>query len=181
MDVPRSNKVLTQEEAGLRDLRSQESYMEKYGFHFPTDNYTFRARPGIDAEIVAEISHIKGEPEWMTEFRLKSYETFMEKPMPNWGADLSGINFDEIYYYVRATDKDSASWDDVPDDIKRTFDKLGIPEAERQFLAGAGAQYESEMIYHNVQKELSDKGVIFLSMDEALRQHPDLVKEYFGT
>ncbi|MFP4321475.1 MAG: Fe-S cluster assembly protein SufB [Anaerolineales bacterium] len=178
---PKSNKELTQEEAELRELRSQESYLEKYGFHFSDENYTFRSRPGISAEIVAEISHIKGEPEWMTELRLKSYEHFEQRPMPNWGGDMSGIKFDEIYYYVQATDRSSADWDDVPPEIKETFDRLGIPEAERQFLAGAGAQYESEVVYHKVREELEEQGVVFLSMDDGLRQHPELVKEYFGS
>jgi len=180
--MPQSNKELTDDEAALRDLRTQDSYLEKYGFHFSDENYTFKSRPGLDAELVAEISHLKGEPEWMTELRLEAYEHFMERPMPNWGGDMSGIHFDEIYYYVKATDRENvANWDEVPDDIKETFDRLGIPEAEQKFLAGAGAQYESEVVYHKVKKELEDLGVIFLSMDEGLRQHPDLVKEYFGS
>jgi Fe-S cluster assembly scaffold protein SufB len=181
MQAPLSTKQLTEDESALRGLRTEDSYLEKYGFHFSDENYTFRSRPGIDAEIVAEISHIKGEPAWMTEFRLKSYETFMAKPMPTWGGDMSGIKFDEIFYYVRATDTDTANWDEVPADIKETFDRLGIPEAEQKFLSGSGAQIESEMVYHKIQKELEDLGVLFLSMDEGLRQHPDLVKEYFGT
>src|SRR5690606_15392947 len=119
--------------------------------------------------------------EWMLEFRLKALDHFMKRPMPNWGADLSGIDFDDIYYFVRATERGSADWDEVPPEIKETFDKLGIPEAERKFRAGAGAQYESEVVYHKVRKELEDQGVIFLSMDAGLREHPDLVKEYFGT
>jgi Fe-S cluster assembly protein SufB len=179
--IPRSNKELTPEEADLRHLRSQSDYAEKYGFHFSDENYTFRSRPGLDAEIVAEISHIKGEPEWMLNLRLRAYEIFLQKPMPTWGGDLSGINFDEIYYYVRATDTNSGNWDDVPDDIKQTFDRLGIPEAERQFLAGAGAQYESEMVYHKVREDLERQGVIFLSMDDGLRQHEELVKQYFSS
>lgn len=179
--IPRSNKELTNEESALRTLRTQESYLEKYGFHYSDENYTFRSRPGLDEAIVREISGIKDEPEWMTEFRLKSYQAFLNRPMPNWGGDLSGIKFDDIYYYVRATDKDSADWDEVPDDIKETFDRLGIPEAERQFLAGAGAQYESEVVYHKVREDLERQGVIFLSMDEGLRQHPEMVKEYFGS
>jgi Fe-S cluster assembly protein SufB len=178
----RSNKELTAEEAELRHLRSQNEYLEKYGFHFSDENYVFKSRPGLDAEIVAEISHIKGEPAWMTEFRLRAYEEFLKKPMPNWGGDLSGIKFDEIFYYVKATERENvANWDEVPDEIKQTFDRLGIPEAERQFLAGAGAQYESEVVYHKVRKELEDQGVIFLSMDEGLRQHPDMVRQYFGS
>jgi Fe-S cluster assembly protein SufB len=181
IEVPRSTKQLTEEEAALRHLRTEGSYLEKYGFHFSDENYVFRSRPGLDAEIVAEISHIKGEPAWMTEFRLKAYETFMAKPLPTWGGDLSGIKFDEIYYYVRATDRNTSDWDEVPDDIKETFDRLGIPEAERKFLAGVGSQYESEMVYHRIQEELERQGVIFLSMDDGLRQHPDIVKRYFGS
>lgn len=182
IEVPRSNKALTEEEAALRELRTQREYAEKYGFHYSDANYVFKPRPGLDAEMVKEISRIKGEPSWMTEFRLKAYEVFRQKPMPTWGADLSGIKFDEIYYYVRATDKENvANWDELPEDIKATFDRLGIPEAERQFLAGVGSQYESEVVYHKIREDLERQGVIFLSMDEGLRQHPDLVKEYFGT
>jgi Fe-S cluster assembly protein SufB len=160
---------------GLKD-----SYAEKYGFNV-SENYVFRARKGLDREIVEEISWMKGEPEWMREFRLKALETFWKKPMPTWGADLSGINFDDIFYFVRATEKEAANWDDVPAEIKETFDRLGIPEAERKFLSGAGAQYESEVIYHKVREDLANLGVIFLSMDDALKEHPDLVKEYFST
>ncbi len=180
-DIVPSSKILTEEEASLRDLRSEASYLEKYGFHYPDENYVFRSRPGLDAQIVAEISHIKGEPAWMLELRLKALKEFERRPMPTWGGDLSGIKFDEIYYYVRATEKGTADWNEVPDDIKETFDRLGIPEAERQFLAGAGAQYESESVYHNIQEHLEKQGVIFLSMDDGLRQHPELVKEYFGS
>lgn len=178
----RSEKELTQDEAALRHLRTEESYLEKYGFHFPTDNYVFRSRKGLDAEIVAEISHVKGEPAWMTEFRLKAYEHFTSRPMPTWGGDMSSIDFDDIYYYVKATHKENVdNWDELPAEIKETFDRLGIPEAEQKFLGGSGAQFESEVIYHRVREDLEAQGVIFLSMDEGLRQHPDLVKEYFGT
>lgn len=156
------------------------SYVEKYGFNEP-ENYVFKGALGINEDVVREISEMKGEPAWMTDIRLKAYQTFMEKPMPDWGADLSEINFDKIHYFVRATESEKTNWEDVPDDIKNTFDKLGIPEAERKFLAGSGAQYESEVIYHKVRKDLEDKGVIFLSMDDALKQYPDFVKEYFGT
>jgi len=179
-EAPRSTKVLTDEEASLRGLNTE--YKEKYGFHYSDANYAFKPRPGLDRDLILEISRIKGEPEWMTEFRLKAYDIFLSKPMPNWGADLSGIKFDDIYYYVRASDKEgTANWDDVPDDIKETFDRLGIPEAERKFLAGTGAQFESEMVYHKIQESLEQQGVIFLSMDDGLRQHPELLKEYFGT
>ena len=117
----------------------------------------------------------------MLNFRLESYEQFLQKPMPTWGADLSSIDFDNIHYYIRPQDRQARSWDDVPDDIKSTFDKLGIPEAERKFLAGVGAQYDSEVVYHSIQKDLEDQGVVFLDMDSGLREHPDLVREYFGT
>jgi Fe-S cluster assembly protein SufB len=165
----------SQQLEGLKD-----SYAEKYGFNVP-ENYTFRARKGLDKDIVQEISWMKSEPDWMREFRLKALDAFLQKPMPTWGADLSGINFDDIYYFVRATEKEAANWDEVPAEIKETFDRLGIPEAERQFLAGSGAQFESEVIYHKIREDLERQGVIFLSMDDGLKEHPDLVKQYFGT
>jgi Fe-S cluster assembly protein SufB len=152
----------------------------KYGFSVP-ENYVFKARKGLDEAIVREISWMKGEPEWMAGFRLHAYKSFLQKPMPTWGADLSGVHFDDIYYYIKPTEKQERSWDDVPDDIRNTFERLGIPEAERKFLAGVGAQYESEMVYHSIQKSLEEKGVIFLDMDSGLRQHPDLVREHLGT
>ncbi len=153
---------------------------EKYWFKKP-ENYVFKAKRGLDEKIVAEISWMKQEPEWMTKFRLRALEIFNRKPMPKWGGDLSGIDFNNIYYYIKPSEKNSRSWDDVPDDIKNTFDKLGIPEAEKKFLAGAGAQYESESVYHNLKEEWSKKGVIFCDMDTALREYPDIVKEYFST
>ncbi|MCZ7547489.1 MAG: Fe-S cluster assembly protein SufB [Anaerolineae bacterium] len=162
----------------LYGLKSQ--YAEKYGFSDP-ENYVFKARKGLDEEIVREISWMKGEPEWMLDLRLRSLEIFRSKPMPTWGADLSQINFDDIYYYLRATDRQESNWDDVPEDIKRTFDRLGIPEAEQKFLAGVGAQYESEVVYHKVHEDLERQGVIFLDMDSGLREHEDIVREYFGT
>lgn len=152
----------------------------KYGFHDP-ENYVFRAKKGLDAEVVNAISTRKGEPQWMREFRLKALEHYQKRPMPTWGADLSGLDLDNIYYYVRPAEMESKSWDDVPDAIKSTFDKLGIPEAERKFLAGVGAQYESEMVYHSIQENLKKIGVIFLSIEEGLKQYPDLFKEYFAT
>ncbi|NDJ51800.1 MAG: Fe-S cluster assembly protein SufB [Chloroflexi bacterium] len=166
------------ENAQLQEIN--HSYAEKYGFNVP-ENYVFRARKGLNEEVVREISFLKREPEWMLDFRLKSLEHFQQRPMPNWGGDLSGIDFDDIYYFVRATEKEAANWDEVPDEIKETFDRLGIPEAERKFLAGAGAQFESEVIYHKVREDLEEQGVIFLSMDDGLREHPDLVREYFGS
>jgi len=152
----------------------------RYGFSDP-DTSVFRSRKGLDEDVVRQISAMKGEPEWMLEFRLKALAHFQQRPMPNWGADLSGLDLDNIYYYVRPTEKDAKSWDDVPDTIKDTFEKLGIPEAERKFLAGVGAQYESEMVYHNIQEHLEKQGVIFLSIEDGLRKHPDLFRKYFGT
>jgi Fe-S cluster assembly protein SufB len=153
----------------------------KYGFSDPTDNYAFTAEKGLSREVVEQISRMKDEPEWMLEFRLKAYEHFKSRPMPTWGPDLSGLNLDDIYYYVKPTEGQEKDWDDVPDDIKNTFDKLGIPEAEQKFLAGVGAQYESEMVYHSIQEHLESQGVIFLSIEDGLREHPDLFREYFGT
>jgi Fe-S cluster assembly protein SufB len=156
----------------------------KYGFNVP-ENYAFKAEKGLNEDIVREISSMKKEPEWMTEFRLRGYHHFMERPMPQWGGrgHLNEINFDDIYYYIKPVGVDKAfkSWDEVPADIKNTFDRLGIPEAEQKFLAGVGAQYESEVIYHSIIKDLEDKGVLFLDMDAGLREHPDIVREYFGT
>ena len=158
-----------------------DEYIEKYGFSEP-ENYTFKSRKGLDEEIVREISHMKSEPEWMTDFRLRSLEAFNGKPMPNWGSEMLGeIDFNDIYYYIKPTDKPASSWDDLPDEIRNTYDKLGIPEAEKKYLAGVGAQYESEVIYHNLAKDLEAKGVIFLDTDSALKQHPELFREYFGT
>jgi Fe-S cluster assembly protein SufB len=124
---------------------------------------------------------MKGEPEWMLEFRLKALEHFQKRPMPTWGADLSGLDLDDIFYYVRPAEAEGKTWEDVPDAIKQTFDKLGIPEAERKFLAGVGAQYESEMVYHSIQENLSKLGVIFVSIEDGLRNYPDLFRQYFGT
>jgi len=153
----------------------------KYGFHDRDDNYTFKSEKGLSRAVVENISRMKGEPEWMLEFRLKALDHFLKRPMPNWGPDLKELNFDEIYFYVKPTEKSEKSWDDVPDDIKRTFDKLGVPEAERKFLAGLGAQYESEMVYHSIQEHLEKQGVIFLSIEDGLKQYPELFREYFGT
>jgi Fe-S cluster assembly protein SufB len=160
-----------------------DSYAEKYGFH-EAENYTFKSRKGLDAQVVRDISHMKGEPQWMTDFRLKALASFEARPMPNWGAvdALNKIDFSDIYYYIKPTGiEDSKSWDEVSPEIKRTFDKLGIPEAEQKYLSGVGAQYESEVVYHNIAKELAQQGVIFLSTDAALKEHPDLLREYFGT
>jgi Fe-S cluster assembly protein SufB len=162
-----------------------EALIEDYrhGFHDPEENYVFKSDKGLNREIVARISSMKNEPAWMTNFRLKAYETFRAKAMPDWGdtALLEEINFDDIHYYVKSSEKTERSWDDVPDDIKRTFDRLGIPEAERKFLSGVSAQYESEVVYHNVREDLAKDGVIFCDMDTALREHPELVEKYLAT
>ncbi len=152
----------------------------RYGFSDP-ETYVYKSPKGLSREVVEAISHMKGEPEWMLQFRLKALEHFLQRPVPTWGSDLSGLKFDEIYYYVKPTTSEGKSWDEVPSTIKGTFDRLGIPEAEQKFLAGVGAQYESEMVYHSIQEHLQNQGVIFLSIEEGLRQHPDLFKEHFGT
>lgn len=163
----------------LEKVDVNDQYKEKYGFH-DEEKPVFKSRRGLDREIVTQISQLKGEPQWMTDFRLRALEIFQKKPMPQWGGDLNQIDFDNIFYYLKPSDDSVKSWDEVPDDVKRTFDKLGIPEAEQKFLAGVGAQYDSEVVYHNVQKHLEEQGVIFLGMDDGLRQYPDLVREYFG-
>ena len=157
-----------------------DDYREKYGF-FDPEKFVFKAKRGLSKEIVEEISWMKQEPEWMTKLRVRSYEIFLRKKMPTWGADLSVIDFDNIFYFLKSTEKQGTTWEEVPEDIKRTFDKLGIPEAERKFLAGVSAQYESEVVYHSLHQKLTDQGVIFTDTDTALREHPDLFKEYFGT
>jgi Fe-S cluster assembly protein SufB len=153
--------------------------INKYDFR-NEERYVFKARKGLSAQIVEEISEMKGEPPWMREFRLKALEVFESKPMPRWGGNIA-VNFDEVYYYLKPTDHQVRSWDDVPEDIKRTFDRLGIPEAEKKYLAGVKAQYESEVVYGSLLEELSRQGVIFTDMDSALREHADLVREYFST
>ena len=152
----------------------------KYGFRDP-ETYVFKSRKGLDRQVVEQISQMKGEPEWMLEFRLKGLDHFQKRPMPTWGGDLTKLNLDDIYYYVKPTDQEGRTWDDVPDTIKETFSRLGIPEAEQKFLAGVGAQYESEMVYHSIQEHLEKQGVIFLSIEDGLRKHPDLFRQYFGT
>jgi len=163
-------------------LDINKDYAERYGFSDPVE-YFARAPKGINHEVVEMISRLKGEPEWMRQLRHKALDIFFEKPMPSWGNQelLGRIDFDEITYYARATERPEKSWDDVPENIKRTFDRLGIPEAERKFLAGVSAQYESEVVYHSVKKELEEQGVIFLDMDSGLREHEDIVRQYFGT
>lgn len=169
----------------MAEERSQvnvnDEYIEKYGFH-EAENYTFKSRKGLDVEIVKEISRMKKEPEWMTDFRVRSYEAFVAKPMPNWGSEVLGqIDFNDIFYYIKPTDGQSKTWEDLPAEIKNTYDRLGIPEAEKKYLAGVGAQYESEVIYHSLAKDLESKGVLFTDTDSALRDHPEIFREYFGT
>jgi Fe-S cluster assembly protein SufB len=159
---------------------TRDSYTEKYGFH-DTEQHVFKSRKGLNKDIVAEISKHKGEPQWMLDYRLKAYEIFEKKPIPTWGGDVSQIDFQDIFYYVKPTSEEAKSWEDVPADMKRTFDKLGIPEAEQKFLSGVGAQYDSEVVYHKIKESLEKQGVIFLSCDHGLKEHPELFKQYFGT
>lgn len=156
-----------------------QDYAQKYGFA-DREDYIFKAERGLDEQVIRHMSRLKGEPEWMLELRLKAYHHFVARPMPNWGADLSGIDFENIYYYIKPTNRQEDRWEDVPGYIKDTFNKLGIPEAEQKFLSGVAAQYESEVVYHNIRKDLESKGVIFLGMDDGLRSHPDIVQQYFG-
>jgi Fe-S cluster assembly protein SufB len=140
------------------------------------------ARRGISEEVVRDISGLKSEPAWMLERRLKGYEFFGKKPMPSWGADLSGIDFDNIKYFVRSTERQATTWEELPEDIRNTYEKLGIPEAERsRLVAGVAAQYESEVVYHQIREDLEAQGVIFLDTDTALKEHPEIFQEYFGT
>lgn len=155
---------------------------EEYAYGFNDgDVSVYKTKTGLNEGIIREISKIKKEPEWMLEFRLKSYEYFEKQPMPSWGADLSSINFDDYTYYIKPSERQEQSWDEVPEKIKDTFDKLGIPEAEQKFLSGVSTQYESEVVYHNMLKEVEDKGVVFLDTDSALRQYPEIFKQYFNT
>ncbi|GJM40123.1 MAG: Fe-S cluster assembly protein SufB [Ardenticatenaceae bacterium] len=175
VNVPDSE--LTEEEVvGLVN----QDYATKYGFSDEED-YVFKAEKGLDEALIRAMSARKEEPEWMLDIRLKAYQHFLERPMPDWGSDLSGINFDDIFYYIKPNERDGDTWEDIPSYIKDTFNKLGIPEAEQKFLSGVAAQYESEVVYHNIKKDLEDKGVIFLGMDDGLAQYPELVKEYFTT
>src|SRR2546426_3410683 len=179
MAATEGTKILTPEEASLRTLGSD--YEEGFGFH-DAENYLYKAPKGLNREIVEKISEFKSEPQWMRDFRLKALDHFLARPMPTWGSPhLAEVNFDDIHYFVRASERAERSWDEVPDDVKKTFDRLGIPEAERKFLSGVGAQYESEVVYHQVREDLEKEGVQFLDMDSALREHEDLVREYFAT
>ena len=158
--------------------------LDQYKYDFRSvDKPVFRTKPGLSEEVVRAISEHKGEPEWMLDFRLKAYQLYLDRPMPSWGADLSDLEnvLDQIYYYVRPQDRMKNSWEDVPDNIKDTFEKLGIPDAEQKILAGVGAQYESEMVYHSLKKEWDDQGVIFDSIEDGLKNHPDIFRQYFAS
>src|SRR3978361_958536 len=166
------------EQEGLQGINAD--YTEKYGFH-DAENYLYKAPKGLTKELVEKISEFKNEPQWMREFRLKALEHFLARPRPTWGSPhLAEVDFDNIHYFVRASERAERSWDDVPDDVKKTFDRLGIPEAERKFLSGVGAQYESESVYHQVNEQLEKQGGLFMDMDTALREHEDLVREYIA-
>ncbi len=153
------------------------------GWHDSEESYVFKPKKGLSEEIIREMSAMKGEPEWMLDFRLKAYQRFLRKPMPQWGGGglLNEIDFDDIYYYVKPTEGRATDWDMVPESIKETYEKLGIPEAERKFLAGVTAQYESEVVYHRNREDLEKLGVFFSDMDTAVQEHPDIVRQYFGT
>jgi Fe-S cluster assembly protein SufB len=174
--------IAKQREAEQTELGGiNADYEEKFGFHDPESGYAYKAPKGLSREVVENISDYKQEPAWMREFRLKALDHFESRPTPTWGGNLAQIDFDNIHYFVRASEKNSRSWDEVPDDIKKTFDRLGIPEAERKFLSGVGAQYESEVVYHQVREDLEKQGVVFVDMDSGLREHEDIVREHWAT
>ncbi|WP_164668215.1 Fe-S cluster assembly protein SufB [Virgibacillus doumboii] len=160
-----------------KNMPELEEY--KYGFH-DKDVSVFRSGRGLTREVVEEISRMKEEPQWMLDYRLKALEQFYKMPMPQWGGDLSELNFDEIVYYVKPSERQGKTWDEVPDEIKQTFDKLGIPEAEQKYLAGVSAQYESEVVYHSLKEDLEEMGIVFKDTDTALQENEELFKQYFG-
>jgi len=170
---------MAQHEADLKHLEGVKTEYA-YGFHDERES-VYRAEKGISHAVIDQISDHKGEPDWMRQFRHEALDIFFSKPDLTWGADLSGIDYDDIYYYLKPSDGAEKSWDDVPEDIKNTFDRLGIPEAERKFLAGVGAQYDSEVVYHSLREEWEKLGVVFLDMDTGLKEHEDIVREYFAT
>ena len=174
MATQAQDPILAENEA-VRQLK--EGY--KYGWS-DTTNYVEKPERGLSHDVIDQISDRKGEPDWMRAYRHKALNYFLARPMPKWGADLTGIDFDNIYYYIKPTNL-VKNWEDMPPEIRDTWDKLGIPEAEKSYLGGVSAQYESEVVYHSTKKELEDLGVIFCDMDTALREHEDIVKEYFGT
>jgi Fe-S cluster assembly protein SufB len=156
------------------------TYEERWGWRTP-EKYVFEPKKGLSREVVEEISWMKSEPDWMRKFRLKAFDRWERRPVPQWGADLSGIDFNDIYYFLRASEKSERSWDDVPEDIKNTFQRLGIPEAEQKYLGGVSAQFESESVYHSVKESVSKLGVLFTDMDTAVREHPEIVQKYIST
>jgi Fe-S cluster assembly protein SufB len=172
-------KALSDEQRALKEIGAD--YKEKFGFHDPESGYAYKAPKGLSEQVVRDISEYKSEPDWMREFRLKALEHFQARPTPTWGGNLGQIDWENIHYFVRASERSERSWDEVPEDIKNTFDRLGIPEAERKFLSGVGAQYESESVYHQVREDLEKQGVIFMDMDSGLREHEDLIRDYWAT
>ena len=173
-------EIVDKSRIGVADIG--DDYREKYGFRDP-EEYFHKGAKGLDHEVVEMISRMKKEPEWMRIFRHKALDIFLSKPMPTWGNTelLRTIDFDNIYYYIKPIENQGQTWDEVPESIKNTFERLGIPEAERKFLAGVSAQYESEVVYHSVKKEIERQGVVFMDMDTGLRNHPDIVKKYLST
>ncbi len=165
-----------------RNEAIEELDLDEYKYHFITkDNPVFKSEKGLSEEVVRKISAHKEEPEWMLDYRLRALEIFNSKPMPDWGADLSGLDLDDIYFYLRPQDRMKRDWDEVPDEIKETFERLGIPEQERDVLAGVGAQYESEMVYHSLREEWEEQGVVFESIEDGLKMYPELFREHFST
>jgi Fe-S cluster assembly protein SufB len=179
MATPTATPAAVDEQREVASINAD--YKVKFGFHDPETGYAYKAPKGLSREVVESISEYKDEPKWMRDFRLKALDHFMSRPTPTWGGNLGQIDFDDIHYFVRASEKNTRSWDEVPEDIKNTFDRLGIPEAERKFLSGVGAQYESEVVYHQVREDLEKQGVVFLDMDSGLREHEDIVREHWAT
>ena len=183
MPTNKSTKNLTNITSGKKKqkslLGSKKGYKEAFGFKMQ-DTSVYKTKKGLSATVVRQISKAKNEPDWMLEFRLRALEIFNQMAVPKWGADLSGIDYDAITYYLKPTESEKKSWDDVPQEIKETYERLGVPQAEREFLAGVKAQYDSEVAYSSLKDELKEQGVIFLSTDEALKQHPKIFEEYFS-
>ena len=180
LDAPQAESSATDAKAQQEQTIAALSQKYEYGWH-DTDEAGASARRGLNEAVVRDISHIKGEPEWMLQMRLKAYEAFQKRPMPTWGVDLTSVDFDQVKYFVRSTDEMAKSWDDLPEDIRATYDKLGIPEAEKERLvSGVAAQYESEVVYQQIREDLRDQGVIFLDTDSGLREYPELFKKYFA-
>jgi Fe-S cluster assembly protein SufB len=163
----------------MQNISINKNYKQQYGFNVK-ESSVFKTQKGLNEEVIKQISKAKKEPKWMLDYRLKAYEVFKNKPTPDWGGNLNDIDYDDIYYYLKPTEKAEKSWDDVPSEMKETFDRLGIPEAERKHLAGVKAQFDSEVIYDSLLKELEEEGVIFLSTDDALQKYPHFFEEYFG-